>query len=67
MRKLKKGQLILLAIFFAHFTAKAQPTFPENGTADPRHGYYAFTHATIVKDGVNSITEGTLVVIFTHF
>ena len=39
----------------------AQPTFPENGTADPRHGYYAFTHATIVKDGTSSITDGTLV------
>lgn len=39
----------------------AQPTFPENGVADPRHGYYAFTHATIVKDGNTSFTDATLV------
>jgi imidazolonepropionase-like amidohydrolase len=40
----------------------AQPTFPENGVADPRRGYYAFTHATIVKDGINSLTDATLVI-----
>ena len=39
----------------------AQPTFPENGIADPRHGYYAFTHATIVKDGGASLTDATLI------
>src|SRR6185436_11206344 len=39
----------------------AQPTFPENGVADPRHGYYAFTNATIVKDGQTTLTNATLV------
>ncbi|MFN4315580.1 MAG: amidohydrolase family protein [Chitinophagaceae bacterium] len=40
----------------------AQVTFPENGIADPRHGHYAFTHATIYKDGINAIQDATLVV-----
>lgn len=40
----------------------AQPTFPENGTTDPRHGFYAFTNATIVKDGANTVANGTLVI-----
>lgn len=40
----------------------AQPTFPENGVADPRHGYYAFTHATILKDGISSISDATLII-----
>ena len=40
----------------------AQPTFPENGVADPRHGYYAFTNATIVKDAGTTLTNATLVV-----
>ncbi len=40
----------------------AQPTFPENGVADPRHGYYAFTHASIMKDGISSLSDATLVI-----
>ncbi|MCG2617413.1 amidohydrolase family protein [Terrimonas sp. NA20] len=40
----------------------AQETFPVNGVADPRHGHYAFTNATIVKDGSTTITNATLVV-----
>ena len=39
----------------------AQPTFPENGVADPRHGYYAFTNATIVKDVSTTLSNATLV------
>lgn len=42
--------------------ATAQVTFPENGVADPRQGHYAFTHATIYKDGVNKISNATLVI-----
>ena len=30
---------------------QAQTTFPVNGVADNREGAYAFTNATIVKDG----------------
>ena len=40
----------------------AQPSFPENGTADPRHGYYAFTNATIVKDATTTLANATLVI-----
>lgn len=41
---------------------KAQVTFPENGIADPRHGHFAFTNATIVKDGISTINNGTLII-----
>lgn len=43
-------------------TGRAQETFPENGVDDPRHGHYAFTKATLVKDGATTITEATLVI-----
>ncbi len=61
MRKLSmlsvSGLSLLLAV-----AAFSQPTFPENGVADPRHGYYAFTHATIVKDATTTLTDATLVI-----
>ncbi len=38
-----------------------QATFPENGVADPRHGHYAFTNATIVKDGATTLNNATLI------
>lgn len=44
------------------YAAQAQPTFPENGVADPRSGYFAFTHATIVKDASNTLQDATLVI-----
>ncbi len=43
-------------------TVFSQPTFPENGVADNREGCYAFTNATIVKDGTNYIKYATLVI-----
>ena len=52
MTLLLLGQVMLLA----------QPTFPENGVADPRNGYYAFTHATIIKDVSNTLTDATLII-----
>jgi imidazolonepropionase-like amidohydrolase len=60
MRKLKflAGSGALLLCFFA----KAQVTFPVNGVADPRTGCYAFTNATIVKDGQTTLKNATLVV-----
>src|SRR5215213_4054400 len=42
--------------------AKSQATFPENGVVDPRHGYYAFTNATIVKDANSTLTNATLII-----
>jgi len=40
----------------------AQSTFPVNGVADPREHCYAFTHATIVKDGAVTLSDATLVI-----
>ncbi|MBP6588773.1 MAG: amidohydrolase family protein [Chitinophagaceae bacterium] len=51
----------LCCLFFS-MPLFAQPTFPENGTADPRHGYYAFTNAVIVKDAGTTLTNATLVI-----
>ena len=55
----------LVFVFFilpAASTVQAQVTFPENGVADPRHGYYAFTNATIVKDATTTLANATLVI-----
>lgn len=41
---------------------KAQVTFPENGVADKRQGYFAFTNATLVKDVSTILTNATLVI-----
>lgn len=49
--------LHLLAI-----SAFSQPTFPENGVADYREGCYAFTNATIVRDGQATLQKGTMVI-----
>ena len=42
--------------------AFSQQTFPENGVADTREGCYAFTNATIVKDGQTTLNNATLVI-----
>ena len=42
--------------------ARAQETFPENGVADPRHGYYAFINATIVKDASTTLNNASLII-----
>ena len=42
--------------------SSAQVTFPVNGVADPRVGCYAFTHATLVKDGQSTLPNATLVI-----
>ncbi len=42
--------------------AKAQVTVPVNGITDPRTGCYAFTNATIVKDGQATLSNATLVI-----
>ncbi|MFL0162095.1 amidohydrolase family protein [Aquirufa salirivi] len=40
----------------------AQITYPVNDVANPRQGYYAFTHATIVKDSKITLTDATLII-----
>ena len=61
---MKKIERYLLAFGLSLFakTAASQATFPENGVASPRHGYYAFTNATIVKDAGTTLTNATLVI-----
>ena len=61
MRKAKLlYQFCFASIFFLINTCCiAQVTFPENGVADPRHGHYAFTNATIVKDATTTLTNAT--------
>jgi hypothetical protein len=57
------GKLIFLAAFLVlTCTASAQDTYPVNGVADPREKIYAFTHATIVRDGQTTLTDATLVI-----
>jgi imidazolonepropionase-like amidohydrolase len=56
-------KLVFVLVFLPATTlVKAQVTFPENGIADPRHGHYAFTNATIVKDATTTLTNATLVI-----
>jgi len=57
----KRMRLLLPALFFLQQLA-AQPTFPVNGVADPKTNSFAFTNATIIKDGQSTLTNATLVV-----
>lgn len=62
----KSSHLLVLVFAMALVTVSmqlpAQITFPVNGVAAPRQGCYAFTHATIVKDGQTTLADATLVV-----
>jgi imidazolonepropionase-like amidohydrolase len=64
MRKTRSlhGLVLLVGLSLATTKATSQVTFPENGVADPRHGHYAFVHATIVKDATTTLTDATLVI-----
>ena len=59
-----RGKLLtLFAILLSHaFFSTAQVTFPVNGVADPREKCYAFTNATIVKDGQTTLSNATLII-----
>jgi hypothetical protein len=61
MSKMKSFGIAFGFLLF-NFIAFAQSTFPENGIADPRTGHYAFTNATIVKDGNTTMNNATLVI-----
>ncbi len=61
MRKTRYALPAVLSLLFS-LQLIAQPTFPENGVADPRHGYYAFTNATIIKDAATTISNATLII-----
>ncbi|MCW3074909.1 MAG: amidohydrolase [Flaviaesturariibacter sp.] len=61
MRK-KECLALVLGVMLSCSRLWAQPTFPENGIADPRHGHYAFTNATIVKDASTTLSNATMVI-----
>jgi len=61
MRKAKRFLMACSFMLLAQ-SSMAQATFPQNGVADPRHGHYAFTNATIVKDANTTLTNATLVI-----
>ncbi len=52
----------LVWLGFSTCTGYAQETYPVNGIADPRTHTYAFTHATLVKDGQTTLQDATLVI-----
>ena len=58
---MRKAMQLTAALFVSAY-AWAQPTFPENGVASPQTKAYAFTHATLVKDGLATVTDATLVI-----
>ncbi len=43
-------------------SASAQQTFPINGVQDYREDYFAFTHATIIKDSKTILNDATLII-----
>src|SRR6185369_14902625 len=53
-------QWIMLVLICSGVTA--QVTFPVNGVADPKIKSYAFTNATIIKDGQSTVANATLVI-----
>ena len=56
-------RLVFVLAFFPVATGlMGQATFPENGVVDPRHGTYAFTNATIVKDVATTLNNATMVI-----
>src|SRR6266542_804930 len=61
---MKKANSLLLACSLLLFSkaALSQSSFPENGIADPRHGQYAFTNATIVRDGITTLINATMII-----
>ncbi len=59
---MRKFKLLLLGSLVGLCSLQAQVTFPENGISDPRHGHYAFTNATVVKDATTTLTNATLVI-----
>ena len=58
----RKHMRLLLPGLLLFMQLAAQPTFPVNGVADPKLASYAFTNATIVKDGVATLSNATLLV-----
>ncbi|GEO09763.1 amidohydrolase family protein [Segetibacter aerophilus] len=58
---MKKFFVFLLGLWSTSLLV-AQRTFPVNGVADERSSAYAFTNATIVKDGQTTLQKATLII-----
>ncbi|MFT3749645.1 MAG: amidohydrolase family protein [Agriterribacter sp.] len=52
----------LAVLFVLHEQISAQQTFPVNGVADERSGYYAFTNATVIKDAQNTLQNAVVII-----
>jgi imidazolonepropionase-like amidohydrolase len=61
-RLLGKWLFFIFSLSFPATLVIGQTTFPENDVADPRNNVFAFTNATIVKDGQTTLTGATLVI-----
>ena len=57
-----KRHLLLFWCVCLFFAASAQETYPVNGVHDYRTNYFAFTHATVVKDSKTTIPDATLLI-----
>ena len=57
---MRKAQCFLLSCtFLIGIVLHAQTSFPVNGVADERSGYYIFTNATIVKDAATTLSPAS--------
>ncbi len=59
---LMRHLILLIGLVSMGLLGMAQPTFPDNGVADPRDPCYALTHAYIIKDAQTTLSDATLVV-----
>lgn len=57
-----KRTLLLLCTFLLVYAAKAQVTYPVNGSQDLRSGQFAFINANIVVSADQQINNGTLLI-----
>src|SRR5688572_3173046 len=59
---IRKAGWLFLIMAVLSTTTMAQSTFPVNGVGDTRNNTYAFTDATIVQNGKNTLQNATLVI-----
>ncbi len=54
--------ILLLLVCGSALQSAAQQTFPVNGVADSRQGYYAFTNATIVSEAGSQLDGASMII-----
>ncbi len=57
-----KKTLLLIFTLFTFYLAKAQETYPVNGSFDIRSGQFAFTNANVVVSANQMIKGGTMII-----